>query len=216
MIKYIYQGRSVCFISILSSFILGLGSPQIFVCEEQHLTWHYWFSIIIVPAGCDPQSNAELWEYWVAKIKDICAFIHDENSNTVRVCPSFMHFTLIQPLFPGLGMHAMVLLRQRHVRCHKIFVCGATTNHYICISFFLSYWPCISNHNIIDRYEHMLLDHYDFIVPIALNSTFLFSGLFHNIHSLYLFLRSCNVPKFVIDKPSPSINFVCKHKTYTK
>lgn len=47
--------------------------------------------------------------------------------------PSFMHFTLNSALLfvLGLGTRAVVLLRQRCVRRHKIFVRGATTNHYM-------------------------------------------------------------------------------------
>ena len=46
------------------------------------------FSAIIVPTGRDPQSDAELWEYWVAKIKDIRAIVYDDSSNTVRIASS--------------------------------------------------------------------------------------------------------------------------------
>lgn len=52
-----------------------------------------WFSAIIVPSGRDPQKEKELWEYWVGKITDIRAIVHDENSNTVRVS-IFLHYAL--------------------------------------------------------------------------------------------------------------------------
>ena len=86
-------------------------------------------SAIIVPTGRDPQGDSELWEYWVAKIKDIRAIVHDENSNTVRVPPSFSYaihsnsvliFAIL--LLVGLGTRSMVLLRQRCVGRHKILV----------------------------------------------------------------------------------------------
>lgn len=81
-----------------------------------------WFSAIIVPTGRDPQTDSELWEYWVARIKDIRAIVHDENSNTVRVSlPSVTRFALIWPPL-GLGTCAMALLRQRCIRRHKILV----------------------------------------------------------------------------------------------
>jgi len=63
------------------------------------------FSAIVVPMGRDPQSDSELWEYWVAKIKDIRAVVYDENSNAVRVFPQVKHFTLnsASPLIRRFG-----------------------------------------------------------------------------------------------------------------
>lgn len=59
-----------------------------------------WFSAMIVPTGRDPQKDSELWEYWVGKITDIRAIVHDENSNNVHVSPSFsytLHSNLVLP-----------------------------------------------------------------------------------------------------------------------
>lgn len=80
---------------------------------------HGWLRLaraIIVPTGRDPQSDAELWEYWVGEIQDIRAVIHDEDSNTVRISPPIVVFHIWLSssyllFFVGLGTRAMVLFR---------------------------------------------------------------------------------------------------------
>ena len=126
------------------------------------------FSAIILPAGHDPKRDWELWEYWVARITDIRAIVHDENSNSVRVSPSFIErFTLILPCpvlslsFVGLGTRSMVLLGQRCVKHHKILVRRQTRSRSSILI-----WLCVvSNRKSFGKHERAFSDHFDFVQP---------------------------------------------------
>ena len=162
--------------------------------------WLCWFSAIIVPAGRDPKRDWELWEYWVGKITDIRAIVHDENSNTVRVS-NFLHYALhtnsvlyvwFSYLFIGLGTRAMVLLWQRCVRRHKIFVRPRQQTNFK--YFVYPYLACVvSKREIVGKYERAFSDHFDFVQPESFNGNV---HPFKGCPNTYFLGRSCYRSRF--------------------